>query len=76
MQRSALQRQRRHRRNFRAGQIQSELMFLTDLCGAPALRAVKLHYVAPAIFVYKLIDAVLIAVQRRQAGIDAQATPF
>ncbi len=76
MQRSALQRQRRHRRDLCAGQIQSELMFLTDLCGAPALRAVKLHHVAPAIFVHKLIDAVLVTVQRREAGIDAQANSF
>jgi hypothetical protein len=46
-----------------------KLMFFEDLLGGPALRTIELHHIALAIFVLKLVNAVLIAVKRSETGV-------
>ncbi|MOA53143.1 hypothetical protein D3C78_1765550 [compost metagenome] len=51
-------------------------MLFTDLLCTPAFWAIKFHHVTLTIFVHKLIDAVFIAVERRQPRINTQTYPF
>ena len=73
MQRFTVKHERRRQRHLILLQLKGKLMFFFDLFTAPALGTIEFHYVTTPFLIRELIDAIFVAVERRQAGIDAQA---
>jgi hypothetical protein len=53
-------------RQFRGRELEGELVFLGDLGVGPARRPVELEHPQRAILVAQLIDAIFVAVERKQ----------
>src|SRR3989338_2586489 len=72
MQRAAVDHQGRHHRNLALGQRRDKGMLFQDRRIRPACGAIKLGDQGRAVFHARLIDAVLITVERQQTPIAAQ----